>query len=124
MTSYADIMFTPQVEAEQAAIGAKGKFASRYDAKQDEPLGENEAAFLTSRTSIYIASVNSGGWPYIQHRGGPAGFIKLLDPRTIGFADYRGNRQRQFEHRGPRVDFCDGLCPQGAPQAARTCHIG
>ncbi len=93
MTSYADIMFTPQVEAEQAAIGAKGKFASRYDAKQDEPLGENEAAFLTSRTSIYIASVNSGGWPYIQHRGGPAGFIKLLDAHKIGFADYRGNRQ-------------------------------
>ncbi len=93
MTSYADIMFTDEVEAEQAAIGAKGHFASRYDAKQDEPLGANEADFLTSRTSIYLASVNSGGWPYIQHRGGPAGFIKQLDAFTIGFADYRGNRQ-------------------------------
>lgn len=93
MTSYADLMFTPQVEAEQAAIGSKGKFDSRYDAKQDEPLGENDAAFLTSRSSIYIASVNSAGWPYIQHRGGPEGFLKLLDPHTIGFADYRGNRQ-------------------------------
>jgi predicted pyridoxine 5'-phosphate oxidase superfamily flavin-nucleotide-binding protein len=93
MTSYADIMFTPEVEAAQDAIGSKGKFDSRYAAKQDEPLGENEAAFLTSRTSIYIASVNSAGWPYIQHRGGPAGFLKLLDPHTLGFADYRGNRQ-------------------------------
>ena len=93
MTSYADIMFTPEVEAEQDAIGAKGAYIRRYAAKQDEPLGTDEAAFLTTRTSIYIASVNSGGWPYIQHRGGPAGFLKLLDPNTIGFADYRGNRQ-------------------------------
>jgi predicted pyridoxine 5'-phosphate oxidase superfamily flavin-nucleotide-binding protein len=93
MTSYADLMFTPEVEAEQAAIGAKGKFASRYHAKQDAPLGQAEAAFLTARTSLYLASVNSGGWPYIQHRGGPAGFIKQLDDFTIGFADYRGNRQ-------------------------------
>ena len=93
MTSYADLMFTDEVEAQQDAVGAKGAFASRYAAKQDEPLGEDEAAFLTSRTSIYMASVNSAGWPYVQHRGGPLGFIKLLDARTIGFADYRGNRQ-------------------------------
>lgn len=93
MTSYADIMFTPEVEAEQDAIGAKGVYTRRYAAKQDEPLGADEAAFLASRSSIYIASVNSGGWPYIQHRGGPRGFLKLLDPHTIGFADYRGNRQ-------------------------------
>ena len=93
MTSYADIMFTPDVEAEQDAIGAKGAYTRRYAAKQDEPLGPDEAAFLTSRTSIYIASVNSDGWPYIQHRGGPRGFLKLLDPHTIGFADYRGNQQ-------------------------------
>ena len=93
MTSYADIMFTPEVEAAQEAVGAKGAYASRYAAKQDEPLGENEIAFLSARNSIYIASVNSVGWPYIQHRGGPAGFIKILDPQTIGFADYRGNRQ-------------------------------
>ncbi len=93
MTSYADLMFTSEVEAEQAGIGSRGVFAARYEAKQDEPLGENEVAFLTSRTSIYIASVNSGGWPYVQHRGGPAGFIKALDAYTIGFADYRGNKQ-------------------------------
>ena len=93
MTSYADIMFTPQVEAEQAAIGSAGKYDARYAAKQDEPLGVDEQAFLTARTTLYIASVNSLGWPYIQHRGGPKGFVKILDPCTIGFADYLGNRQ-------------------------------
>ena len=64
-------------------------FSEEMDADTFTPqsftvTGENEAAFLTSRSSIYIASVNSNGWPYIQHRGGPAGFIKLLDPHTIG----------------------------------------
>ncbi len=93
MTSYADLMFTGAVEAEQDAIGSRGLYASRYAAKQDEPLGADEVAFLASRTSLYIASVNSDGWPYVQHRGGPAAFIKVLDDRTIGFADYRGNRQ-------------------------------
>ena len=93
MTSYADIMFTPEVEAEQAQVGSKGKYDARYDAKQDEPLGQAEQDFLTSRSTLYIASVNSLGWPYIQHRGGPLGFLKVLDPFTIGFADYLGNRQ-------------------------------
>ena len=93
MTSYADLMFTPAVEAEQDAIGARGAFASRYGAKQDEPLGVAEIEFLTSRSSIYMASVNSTGWPYVQHRGGSVGFIKTLDAHTIAFADYRGNRQ-------------------------------
>ncbi len=93
MTSYADILFTPHVEAEQARIGSKGKYTARYNAKQDEPLGPQEQAFLTARTTLYIASLSSSGWPYIQHRGGPLGFIKILDPFTIGFADYLGNRQ-------------------------------
>lgn len=93
MTSYADLMFTAQVQAEQDAIGSKDIYTARYAAKQDEPLSENEATFLSSRNSIYMASVNSDGWPYIQHRGGPTGFIKILDDRTVGFADYRGNKQ-------------------------------
>lgn len=93
MPSYADLMFTEAVQAEQDTIGAKGAYDRRYAAKADEPLGPDEQGFLTTRTSIYIATVNADGWPYIQHRGGPAGFIKVLDDRTIGFADYRGNRQ-------------------------------
>ncbi|MFY0646784.1 pyridoxamine 5'-phosphate oxidase family protein [Sulfitobacter geojensis] len=93
MTSYADIMFTPDVLAQQAEIGSEGKYDARYQAKQDEPLGQPEQAFLTARSTLYIATVNSMGWPYIQHRGGPVGFLKVLDPFTIGFADYLGNRQ-------------------------------
>jgi predicted pyridoxine 5'-phosphate oxidase superfamily flavin-nucleotide-binding protein len=93
MTSYADILFTPQVEAEQARVGGKGKYDARYNAKQDEPLSSREQDFLTSRTTLYIASLSSSGWPYVQHRGGPSGFLKILDPFTIGFADYLGNRQ-------------------------------
>lgn len=93
MPSYADILFTAPVQAEQDAIGSKGVYDRRYADKAGDPLGPEEQAFLTSRSSIYIATVNSDGWPYIQHRGGPAGFIKVLDDNTIGFADYRGNRQ-------------------------------
>ncbi|MEM6373353.1 MAG: pyridoxamine 5'-phosphate oxidase family protein [Pseudomonadota bacterium] len=93
MTSYADIMFTPEVEAEQASIGSKGFYTSRYAAKQDEPLGPDEQRFLATRTTLYLASVNSQGWPYLQHRGGPVGFVKMLDAFTIGFADYVGNKQ-------------------------------
>jgi predicted pyridoxine 5'-phosphate oxidase superfamily flavin-nucleotide-binding protein len=54
---------------------------------------ENEAAFIADRDSFYIATVSETGWPYVQHRGGPRGFLKLVDDRTLAFADYRGNRQ-------------------------------
>lgn len=56
-------------------------------------LGEREAAFISTRDSAYMATVGETGWPYIQHRGGAPGFIKVLDATTLGFADFRGNRQ-------------------------------
>jgi predicted pyridoxine 5'-phosphate oxidase superfamily flavin-nucleotide-binding protein len=56
-------------------------------------FGENEAAFIAERDSFYMATVSETGWPYVQHRGGPRGFLKLVDDRTLAFADYRGNRQ-------------------------------
>jgi len=56
-------------------------------------LTENETAFIESRDSFYMASVSETDWPYIQHRGGPRGFVKVLDAKRIGFLDYRGNRQ-------------------------------
>jgi uncharacterized protein len=56
-------------------------------------LGAGEAEFIGERDSFYIASVNPDGWPYIQHRGGPAGFLKVLDAHTLAFADFSGNRQ-------------------------------
>jgi predicted pyridoxine 5'-phosphate oxidase superfamily flavin-nucleotide-binding protein len=54
---------------------------------------ENDAAFIADRDSFYMATVSETGWPYVQHRGGPRGFLKLIDDRTLAFADYRGNRQ-------------------------------
>jgi ferredoxin-NADP reductase/predicted pyridoxine 5'-phosphate oxidase superfamily flavin-nucleotide-binding protein len=56
-------------------------------------LGEREASFISARDSFYIASVSETGWPYVQHRGGPPGFVRVIDERTIGFADFSGNRQ-------------------------------
>ena len=56
-------------------------------------LTEAEARFIAARDSLYMATVGETGWPYIQHRGGPAGFVRVLDEHTIGFADFRGNRQ-------------------------------
>ncbi len=56
-------------------------------------LGPDERTFIETRTSFYMASVSATGWPYVQHRGGPAGFLKVLDERQLGFADYRGNKQ-------------------------------
>jgi predicted pyridoxine 5'-phosphate oxidase superfamily flavin-nucleotide-binding protein len=90
---YGDIMFTPDILAEQARDGSLVANAARYKRLRPDALGPDEAAFLASRTSIYMASVTADGWPYVQHRGGPLGFLKVLDGQTIGFADYRGNRQ-------------------------------
>ena len=56
-------------------------------------LGEREADFITARDSFYMASVGETGWPYVQHRGGPTGFVRVIDEQTIGFADFSGNRQ-------------------------------
>jgi hypothetical protein len=53
----------------------------------------NEAAFIAARDSFYMATISETGWPYVQHRGGPSGFLKVVDEKTLAFADYRGNRQ-------------------------------
>ena len=63
------------------------------DVPDRDPLGEAEARFIADRDSFYLGSVGETGWPYVQHRGGPKGFLKILDPATLAFADYRGNRQ-------------------------------
>lgn len=91
---FADIAFTPAVRDVQEKLGSRKAYA-RADEGPDhhDRLGEAEAGFIAARDSFYLASVGESGWPYIQHRGGPAGFLKVLDERTIGFADYRGNRQ-------------------------------
>jgi predicted pyridoxine 5'-phosphate oxidase superfamily flavin-nucleotide-binding protein len=91
---FADIAFTPAVRAVQETMGSRRSYA-RLDgpAVTHGALGDAEASFIAGRDSFYMATVSETGWPYIQHRGGPAGFVRVLDERTIGFADLRGNRQ-------------------------------
>jgi predicted pyridoxine 5'-phosphate oxidase superfamily flavin-nucleotide-binding protein len=73
------------------------QYYDRSIAVQDIPgrdaLGEAEATFIAARDSFYLGSVSETGWPYIQHRGGPSGFLRVIDPQTLAFADYQGNRQ-------------------------------
>jgi predicted pyridoxine 5'-phosphate oxidase superfamily flavin-nucleotide-binding protein len=90
---FLDIAVTPSVRAAQAAMGSD-KLWSDFDGNREfDRFTDNEAAFIAERDSFYMASVSETGWPYVQHRGGPKGFLKLVDDRTLAFADYRGNRQ-------------------------------
>jgi predicted pyridoxine 5'-phosphate oxidase superfamily flavin-nucleotide-binding protein len=91
---FAEIAFTPAVRAVQEAEGSRAGYRrlDEGDAHHHR-LGPREAAFIAMRDSFYMATVSETGWPYIQHRGGPAGFVRVLDETTIGFADFRGNRQ-------------------------------
>ncbi|GAC1352769.1 MAG: pyridoxamine 5'-phosphate oxidase family protein [Polyangiales bacterium] len=93
MSRFASIAFTPRVKAEQERMGSRRAYARAEGEEGPDVLGDSEKAFLAARDSFYMASVGETGWPYIQHRGGPKGFVKVLDPQTIGFADYRGNKQ-------------------------------
>ncbi len=92
--AFAEIAFTPRVKAEQERLGSRGGYA-RFEAgpAHHDRLGPDEASFIGARDSFYMATVGETGWPYIQHRGGPPGFLRVLDERTLGFADFRGNRQ-------------------------------
>jgi len=82
---------TPSVAAEQRRY--YGRDQSTADAPARDVLGEVEREFIATRDSFYMATVTEKGWPYVQHRGGPAGFLRVLGPHTLGFADLRGNRQ-------------------------------
>lgn len=92
---FAQLMFTPTVKAIQERQGSRASYArlESPDAPGNDRLGAAEHDFIAARDSLYMATVSETGWPYVQHRGGPPGFIKVLDDRTIGIADYRGNRQ-------------------------------
>ena len=90
---FLDIAATPSVRTMQAEMGVDRVWQDFKGDRAFDRFAESEAAFIAARDSFYIASVSETGWPYIQHRGGPQGFLKLLDDRTLAFADYRGNRQ-------------------------------
>jgi len=91
---YSEIAFTDTVKAVQQRMGSRAAYAKRERGPDvNDRLGPDEIAFIASRDSFYIASVSETGWPYVQFRGGPAGFLRVLDERTLGYADFRGNKQ-------------------------------
>ncbi|MBK1657475.1 pyridoxamine 5'-phosphate oxidase family protein [Paracraurococcus ruber] len=91
---FAEIAFTPTVQAEQERLGSAPHYAKVIAAGRDDSLlTAVEAGFIRARDSVYMATVSETGWPYMQHRGGPPGFVQVLDAKTIGFADLTGNRQ-------------------------------
>ena len=91
---YAEIAFTDSVREVQQQLGSRAGYAA-FDEGDDHNhlMSEREASFIGARDSFYMASVGETGWPYVQHRGGPAGFVRVIDAQTIGFADFSGNRQ-------------------------------
>ena len=90
---FMNIALTPSVRAAQATMGADHLWQDFKGHREFDRFTHNEAAFIAERDSFYMASVSETGWPYVQHRGGPRGFLKMVDDRTLAFADYRGNRQ-------------------------------
>jgi predicted pyridoxine 5'-phosphate oxidase superfamily flavin-nucleotide-binding protein len=88
---YMQLVLTPAVQ--RAEDQYFGKHQVVEHAPETDPLTADESDFIASRDSFYMATVSETGWPYVQHRGGPAGFVKVLGPSLIGFADFKGNRQ-------------------------------
>lgn len=92
--AFADIAFTDSVKAAQTRYGSRRTYQKfELDPERGDRLTEREIDFITDRDSFYMGSVNETGWPYVQHRGGPKGFLKVLDDQTVAFADFRGNKQ-------------------------------
>ena len=93
--NYRHTLFHDAVKAEQERHGSRASYAKLDSGADGTPdtLTAKEIAFIEERDSFYMASVNFEGWPYMQHRGGPAGFLRHISGNRIGFADYRGNKQ-------------------------------
>jgi predicted pyridoxine 5'-phosphate oxidase superfamily flavin-nucleotide-binding protein len=96
---YLKIASTPSVKAARRHYGSAMQYAKLDGTLEaggpvrNDRLTDQEAAFIAERDSFYIASVSETGWPYVQFRGGPPGFLRVLDEHTLGYADFRGNRQ-------------------------------
>lgn len=95
--SFAQIAFTPAVKKQQQKHGSRRSYERLEQPGQSgeasDLLGPDEREFIAGRDGFYMASVSETGWPYVQHRGGAQGFLAVLDDRTLGFADLRGNKQ-------------------------------
>ena len=92
--NFRSLVFTTLVKALQEKYGSRRQYA-RMEGGGASPdhLGPDESAFIAERDSFYMATLGATGWPYVQHRGGPKGFLKVIDDQTIAFADFRGNKQ-------------------------------
>lgn len=88
---YLQLLLTPAVQSAQDKYFGKHQVVE--NASETDALTLDEVSFITSRDSFYMATVSETCWPYVQHRGGPAGFVKVLGPNLIGFADFKGNCQ-------------------------------
>jgi len=94
MTYSSDVAFTPAVKAIQARKGSRESYARLEESGSWETrITPDLQSFIETQTSVFLATANREGQPYIQHRGGPRGFLKVLDDRTLGFVDFVGNRQ-------------------------------
>ncbi|NQZ01813.1 MAG: pyridoxamine 5'-phosphate oxidase family protein [Bdellovibrionales bacterium] len=94
MRKYLDELFSELIKKVQEEMGSRANYAKMAErASNDGKLSERESEFLSLRDSFYIASVTEEGWPYVQHRGGPIGFVEVADSSTLLIPDYSGNRQ-------------------------------
>ncbi|MBT7268996.1 MAG: pyridoxamine 5'-phosphate oxidase [Rhodospirillaceae bacterium] len=92
--NFSDIMFTPSVKAAQLRYGSRAQYEKLETAgHESNRITDREKDFIEARDGFYQATVNEDGWPYVQFRGGQKGFLKVLDEKTIGYADFRGNIQ-------------------------------
>jgi predicted pyridoxine 5'-phosphate oxidase superfamily flavin-nucleotide-binding protein len=91
--NFAAIAFTDTVKAMQEKLGSRSSYARMERDTYVDGLTENEIDFIAQRDSFYMASIGENNFPYIQHRGGPKGFLKVLNAKRIGFIDFRGNMQ-------------------------------
>lgn len=90
---FLDIAVTPSVRAVQEQMGVAHMWQDFQGERAFDGFTDSEVAFIAERDSFYMATVSETGWPYVQHRGGPRGFLKMVDEHTLAFADYRGNKQ-------------------------------
>jgi hypothetical protein len=91
--NFGEIAFTPGVKAAQEALGSRESYARLEGVERRNRLTAEEIEFIAQRDSFYLATVGENGWPYVQFRGGPKGFLRVTGERTLGFADFTGNRQ-------------------------------
>ena len=93
VSNYGDLTFTPAVLAMQEKMGSRDHYAKIEGVERRITLTAEEEQFIAQRDSFYLSTVGENGWPYVQHRGGPAGFLTVLEPQLLGMPDFKGNRQ-------------------------------